>query len=292
MKRIFTLCMALCTVLAGFAQTDTTGKPSDTIKVGSMIIVRKAGSGNAESKRDKHIIISNNSNSDNHSGTTTYHYRGPNISTNWIILDLGFANYNDKTNYSTAQSSGFVSNDFSDKDNLKLRTVKSVNVNIWFFMQRMNLISHVVNLKYGLGLELNNYRYDNTAVRFHKDPTSITIDETLKDANVKKDKLAADYITVPLMLNFNFTPRHRNRGFGLSAGVSAGYLYSARQKFKIDGHKSKLHDDFDLERFKLSYIGELNLGIVKLYGSYAFKSMWSKGLDQTPYNVGLRFSNW
>ena len=48
-------------------------------------------------------------------------------------------------------SSGFVTNDFANKDNLKLRTIKSVNVNIWFFMQRLNLIKHVVNLKYGLG---------------------------------------------------------------------------------------------------------------------------------------------
>ena len=51
-----------------------------------------------------------------------------------------------------------------------------------------------------------------------------------KDA--KKNKLAADYLTVPLMVNFNFTPERRN-GFGFSAGVSAGYLYSARQKVKI-----------------------------------------------------------
>jgi Outer membrane protein beta-barrel domain len=144
----------------------------------------------------------------------------------------------------------------------------------------------VVNLKYGLGLELNNYRFENTQVRFHKDPTSIALDPTL--TNVSKNKLAADYITVPLMLNFNFTPGHNN-GFGFSAGVSAGYLYSARQKIKIAGNKDKLHGDFDLKPWKLSYVGELSLGVVRLYGSYAFKSMWSKGLDQTPYNIGIRF---
>jgi outer membrane protein with beta-barrel domain len=281
MKRIFTLCIILCTVFTGFAQTDTTGKTTDTIKVGTMIIIRKPGNNRDESSKDKHIIISNGSR----------HYKPSNISTNWVILDLGFANYNDKTNYATAASSGFISNEIGDKDKMKLKTVKSVNVNVWLFMQRMNLIQHVVNLKYGLGIELNNYRYDNEAIRFHKNPTLIDIDPTLAAANVKKNKLAADYITVPLMLNFNFTPHH-GRGFGFSAGVSAGYLYSARQKIKIGNDRSKLHDDFDLERWKLSYVGELNLGPVRLYGSYAVKSMWSKGLDQTPYNVGLRFSNW
>jgi hypothetical protein len=156
-------------------------------------------------------------------------------------------------------------------------------------MQRLNMIKHVVNLKYGMGLELNNYSFDDERIRFQKNPTLVTIDNTLKDA--RKNKLAADYLTVPMMLNFNFTPDRRS-GFGFSGGISAGYLYSARQKTKIDDDKDKLHNDFDLKRWKLSYVGELLLGPVKLYGSYALDNMWDKGLDQTPYTVGFRLSNW
>ncbi len=278
MKRIFTLCILLCTAWAGFAQTDSTATKTDTIKIGGMTIIRKPGTYD-DNRKDKKIIFSNRKRS-----------KPSNISTNWFIFDLGFANYNDKSNYATAVSSGFIESGMN-KDNFKLRTGKSVNVNIWIFMQRMNMIKHVVNLKYGLGMELNNYRYDNEDIRFHKNPTYIETDPALAGINIKKNKLAADYITVPLMLDFNFTPG-RGRGFGISAGISAGYLYSARQKTKIDGKVDKLKDDFDLERWKLSYIGELSLGVVKLYGSYAMNSMWSKGLDQTPYNVGLRFSNW
>jgi hypothetical protein len=94
------------------------------------------------------------------------------------------------------------------------------------------------------------------------------------------------------MLNFNFTPRKRQKSFGISGGISAGYLYSARQKTKMGGKVSKTHSDFDLERWKLSYVGEVLLGPVKFYGSYAFKNMWEKGLDQTPYTVGFRISTW
>ncbi|HEU4574278.1 MAG TPA: outer membrane beta-barrel protein [Chitinophagaceae bacterium] len=286
MKRIFTLCISICTAMIGFAQADTTAKQptekADTIKVGGMIIIRKAGDEERETRRSRNITITNR-----------HDYKhNANVSTNWWIVDLGFANVNDQTNYSSAAVqdpvSGFAPG--LNKDNLKLRTGKSVNVNLWFFMQRLNLIEHVVNLKYGLGLELNNYRFDDETVRFHKNPTYISLDNSLDGA--RKNKLAADYITVPLMLNFNFTPDHRKGGFGFSAGVSAGYLYSARQKTKLDGHIDKLHDDFDLKRWKLSYVGELNLGPVKLYGSYAMDNMWDKGLDQTPYTVGLRLSNW
>jgi hypothetical protein len=83
---------------------------------------------------------------------------------------------------------------------------------------------------------------------------------------------------------------NRKQGFGFSAGVSGGYLYSSRQKIKA-GDESKLRDDFDLRKWKVSYIGELNLGPVRLYGSYALKSMWEKGLDQTPYSIGIRLSH-
>jgi len=273
MKHFLLAIIAIGGALASFAQADTSSTEKvDTIRVGGMIIVKKK-SENRNGSRN--ISISNNRKK-----------KLTNLKTNWNILDIGFANYSDNTNYSAAQASGFVTNKIG-KDQLKLRTGKSVNVNYWLFMQRLNVIKHVVNLKYGLGVELNNYRFDDETVRFAKNPTQISIDESLK--GFKKNKLAADYVTVPLMLNFNFTPKQK-RGFGLSAGVSAGYLYSARQKLKDNGDKTKLHDDFDLRKFKLAYIGELTLGPIRLYGSMATQSMWEKGLDQTPYTVGIRFS--
>lgn len=276
MKKLLLAVIASGITMASFAQTDTTAtERADTIKIGGMIIIKKPGK---DGKEDKEVIISNRRGRRNNS----------NVSTNWGIVDLGFANYNDKTNYGSAAAQAFAPG-FTDKDQMKLRNIKSVNVNIWFFMQRLNVVKHVVNLKYGLGLELNNYRFDEKEVHFQKNPTLITLDPAY--ANLKKNKLAADYITVPMMVNFNFTPNKR-KGFGLSAGMSAGYLYSSRQKIKGDDGKHKLHDDFDLRSWKLSYIGELNLGPVKLYGSYALKSMWEKGLDQTPYNVGIRLNSW
>jgi hypothetical protein len=45
-------------------------------------------------------------------------------------------------------------------------------------MQKMNMIKHVVNLKYGLGLELNNYRFSDERIKFERNPTMITRDES------------------------------------------------------------------------------------------------------------------
>ncbi len=276
MKRISTLCVALCTFITGFSQTDSTKAPEgDTIRIGGMIIIRKPGSKDREVIRDREYKMKNRRGD-----------KPSNVSTNWWIVDLGFSNYNDESNYTAAALNNFVAPGIG-KEEMKLKTGRSRNVNVWFFMQKLNVAKHVVNLKYGLGLELNNYHFDDGSILIAKNPTFISQGTT----EFKKVKLAADYLTVPIMLNFDFTPKRR-KGFGISAGISGGYLYSSRYKSKEGNNVDKVKDDFNLERFKLSYIGELSLGPVRLYGSYAMKNMWEKGLDMTPYNFGFRLSNW
>lgn len=265
----------LCFAITGFTQEKV-----DTVKIGGMIIIKKSGSKDNEKSKEFKI-------------TRRKSGRPSNLKTNWWIVDLGFANYTDNTDYSSVAAKEYAP--LSNKSWLALRSTKSVNVNIWFFMQRLNVAKHVVNLQYGLGLELNNYRYKEP-IRYDADPPAVANAPVIyfdNTRNYKKDKLAADYLTVPLMLNFNFTPKRSSGGFGFSAGISAGWLYSARNKtITSEEGKKKAKDDFDLERWKLSYIGELSLGPVKLYGSLAMKNMYNRGLDITPYNVGIRFSRW
>jgi hypothetical protein len=278
MKRIITLLAIVCIAMNGFSQDDhsaakdTAVKPEvDTIRVGNMIIVR-SGKDRGRSYFD----------------STFKHFRSdnPNITTNWFIFDIGLSQVNDQTDYGKAVSNGVLPAG-ATKAWFDQRDFKSTNINIWFFIQRLNMIEHVVNLKYGLGIELNNYRYTEN-IRYQKVNNPLVVMDAV---DYKKNKLAADYITVPLMLNFDFTPGSK-RGFGLSAGVSGGYLYSARQKTVGGGMgKKKEREDFDLRKFKLSYIGELGIGPVRLYASYATKSMFENTLDQTPFNFGIRLSN-
>ena len=283
MKKIFIMCMGICIISTSFAQQDTSGKKNsgqkeDTIKIGGITIIKKAGS---EKKAGINI-------------STRKKMKPSNTTTNWWVVDLGFSNVNDNTDYSSVAAQQYGDSSIN-KSWFDQKTGKSVNINLWFVIQRLNMIEHIVNLKYGLGLELNNYRYKQP-IRYNANPPAVATPQIVMLDNTPnrsydKNKLAADYITVPLMINFNFTPR-RNDGFGFSAGISAGFLYSARNKtITSDEGKEKAKDDFELERWKISYIGELFLGPVKLYGSYATRSMYERGLDMIPYNIGIRFSN-
>lgn len=213
-----------------------------------------------------------------------------NIKTEWAIVDLGVSNYVDNTNYESEEAQAYAP--MSNEAWMKLRPFKSRNVNIWLVTQQYNLVQHYINLRYGLGVELNNYSFKQP-IRFHantealKDAPVIALDET-PERIYKKNKLAVDYITIPVMFNFNLTP-YRLYPFEISAGVSVGYLYTARNKVvNSDEGKTKTRGDFDLRPWKLSYVAELNLGFVRLYGSYAFKSMYKRGFDVTPYNFGIR----
>jgi hypothetical protein len=291
MKQLITFLAAAIICSTATAQTDSTKKQkSDTIRIGGIIIVK-----NGKNKNNKDVDITMGRKNNDRK-------KNANVSTNWWIVDLGFANYTDNTNY--ANTGTYLVNrpgsPALNENDFKLRAGKSVNVNIWFFMQRLKLGTPHVNLKYGVGLELNNYRYKSSvsykeggAVPYTAG-TQTNAPFIFRDSVAfSKNKLAADYLTVPLMLNFTSNPGSKKKGISFSAGVSAGYLYGQRNKQKnSERGKDKNRGDYDLERFKLSYVAELGLGSVRFYGSYSPKSFYEHNLDMKPYTFGLRFSNW
>lgn len=224
------------------------------------------------------------------------------VSTNWFVFDFGFSNYIDKTDYSNTGNYLYNRQGAAPlgKSDFNLNTGKSLNVNVWFFMQRINLIKKNVNLKYGLGIEYDNYRYKtssnlsylekNSYLNSLQAPSPVVIRDSI---SFSKNKLALNYITVPLMLNFITNSANSKKGLSLSMGLSAGYLFGVRNKQKSEERgKEKNRGDYDLERFKLSYIAEMGLGPVRLYGSYSPNSIFSKGLVMKPYTIGIRLSNW
>lgn len=294
MNRIIITAAIVLLSLTGFAQTDTT-RPNepDTIKVGNFIIVKKNKGDKtnpADTMPKKNYSIDITIGDDSNSGENSSKKHHPNVSTNWLIFDLGFANWRDKTAYGSPEANAYLhadgGPDFTSAD-LDLKNAKSSNVNIWFFMQKLNITKHVVNLKYGLGLEMYNYRYE-TNISYHKSPAYIFRDTI----SFSKNKLATDYITVPFMLNIDPTP-DRRKGFSLSVGVSAGYLYNSRNKQISDERgKQKTKGNFDLDPWRFAYIAEMGIGPVRLYGSYSVNTLNKNGLKQYPYTIGLRFSNW
>jgi len=288
MKSVIYTVAAVMLAVSGFAQTDTT-KPNqpDTIKVGSFIIIKKEKKTNSYDTTNSNVLVDIGGN-DN--GEGNHHYHEKLITTNWLIFDLGFANWRDHTAYGSPEANDYLragqGQPFTSAD-LNLKNNKTSNVNIWLFMQKLNVINHVINLKYGIGLEMYNWRYE-TNITYNKNPAYIFRDTI----QFSKNKLATDYITIPFMININPFP-HKRQGLSFSVGISAGYLYNSRNKQVSDERgKQKLHGDFDLDPWRIAYVGEIGLGPVRVYGSYSINNLYQHGVVQYPYAVGLRFSNW
>lgn len=254
---------------------------ADTIKIGNVLFIKLAKKG--DSSETKLAVEKTKSDKK--------------VKTSWMAFDLGFANFVDKTNYSIvgnylANKPGAAA--LSDADFNPI-TGKSLNVSIWFVMQQIALVKNNVNLKYGLGVELNNYRFKSPVsfreggnLPYASPAQSVSYPFAFRDSiSFTKNKLALDYATLPLMLNFA-----DNKGkFTLSGGVSIGYLYSQRNKQKSgDRGKDFERGNLGFDKFKFSYIGEIGYGDVTIYGSYSPKTMNTKGMDWKPFNLGLRFN--
>ncbi|MEP6512283.1 MAG: outer membrane beta-barrel protein [Parafilimonas sp.] len=303
MKRLFLSMAILLLSYSAFSQEDTAANnKSDTMHVGNFIIIKKNKSGDSnDSSKDRHYTIDVNighhnhnnedSDEDNANNNETVHVHHRNISTNYFIFDLGFANWRDNTDYESDKAQAFLlavpgAQPFT-KDDLKLSTGKSSNVNLWLFMQKLNVSKHVLNLKYGLGLEMYNYRY-KTNLSYHDNRAYIFRDTI----NFSKNKLYVSYVSVPFMINLNATPE-KKQGFSISAGFSAGYRIGSHTKQISDERgKDKTHGDFNLNPWRFAYVAEVGLGPVRLYGSYSINQFYQTAVKQYPYTVGLRFSNW
>ncbi len=272
------------------SKRDTLKIGADTLKMGGLIIVGK-GIAEGVNKLGKAIEGIDIKKIAETASDVLKKKKPKKVSTNWFVYDIGFAGYNDNTNYATSAAQAFVKPAGSvpaSKGDFALRTSRVSNFNLWFFMQRVSIIESVLNLKYGLGIESNNYFF-KTGITYVDD---ISVYTTRGGVNeLSKNKLVANYLTVPVMLNINTNPMKGKRGFQFSAGVSGGYLSSARQKKKGPLGTDKTKSNFNLEQFKLSYVAELGLGPVKLYGSVASNPMHQYGVEQVPYTLGLRFSN-
>lgn len=213
------------------------------------------------------------------------------IMTNWWILDLGFANYVDHTApiYYTAIPINGLMPRYVNSNDLKLNNVKSSNVNVWIVQQKANLYKHYLNLKYGVGFEMYNFRFEQP-ISFTKAPNSAPY---FDNVTFSKNKLFVEYLTVPVQLNFQSNPDN-SKSFYASIGVSAGYLLQSHTKqISEERGKRKLNGNFNLNNFKMATIGELGIGNIRLYGSLNTTNLFDKNLthfDMTPFAVGVRFS--
>lgn len=202
----------------------------------------------------------------------------------WTGLELGINGYltpDMDFNYPSAYSG------------LEQNYVKSTNVNINLFEQNINLLHNKLGLVTGLGFTWNNYRFDATDTRLEKDNGQLVVySEQTPDVSYTKSKLVVNYLTVPLMLEYQTNPRSKVNSFHLGAGVVGGLRIGSHTKYMYDNgtkQKDKTPGDFYLNPFKMDGIVKIGWGVINLYGTYSFSTLFrsGKGPELYPFSIGI-----
>ncbi|MCB0807228.1 MAG: DUF2807 domain-containing protein [Bacteroidales bacterium] len=203
---------------------------------------------------------------------------------------------------------------------LDLRMTKSVAVHLNFFEQN---VAFSRNQKWGmvtgLGINWNNYRFDHPT---RLDPDSSTVVGYLdKGISIRKSKLTAFYLNVPLLFEFQTNSRHKKNSFHIAVGMIGSARLSSHTKkyydernkeFTVtqydaesdsyvdvftaispDRSKTKEFDDFHLQPFKFDATARIGWGFINLFATYSVNEMFKKdkGPELYPWTIGITFVN-
>ena len=167
----------------------------------------------------------------------------------------------------------------------------SVNINWHLFRHRLPIVKKKFGIEYGLTLSWNSYKFDNDFEILQNTETFQTIPV---DKDVKRNKLKTTFLQVPVMLTW--VPGKRKSYF-VSGGVYGGLMIGAKQVIRYeDGAKSKIRDDFNLNKVRYGLEARVGLGPIAFYAQYSLQDLFqdntgpiSNGtaLNLTPLNIGV-----
>jgi hypothetical protein len=208
------------------------------------------------------------------------------LSSHWAGFELG-VNMLADSDFNTDAPEGY--------DYLKLRTEKSIAVNFNLLNYDINLVKKHVMLVTGLGFTINNYRFKSDSYLLPATDSVIAFLDPSID--VKKNKLVANYLTVPLLLEFN-TSSNPNRTVHLAMGVIGGLRLGSHVKLvkEVNGDdtKTKIRDDFNLNPWRYDATVRVGYRNFTLFGSYGLTSLFDKdkGPEVSPLTLGVKLVGW
>lgn len=259
---------------------------NDTIKIGQLLISKPESKSNLSweeiiKNKDLNGLKVNFKKSDNNFKQ---------LETSWFAFDIALVNYLDETKYAENKSlSNPAIGEPLSKFKMQLNNGKSTNINIWIVQQKYRLKNPAFYLKYGLGLEMFNFRYEY-GINFRKNESMFIY---LSDESYEKNKLFTSYLSAPVQFGYDFKLKN-DKILGVSGGLVTGYLFKSYNKqINRELGKEKYKSNFSLRDMRLAGIFEIRIDKLKFFGTASLQNMLDKmNTNQSlyPYSFGLRFS--
>jgi hypothetical protein len=205
----------------------------------------------------------------------------------WAGFEMGF--------------NGYFSEDMSlsipkEYSFLELNYVKSLNVNINFVEIGANIFKNRFGVVSGLGLQWNNWRFDNDVVLSPDSAQIYGYHDKSIDSYIKS-KLTASWLRLPVFFEYQTSKLNHKNQFYVSAGAVLGLRLGAHSKqvhFQDgDRSKPKIYDDFHLNPFKVDAEIRIGWGMINLFANYSITTMFKDGEGPVlhPYTIGLTLVN-
>jgi hypothetical protein len=193
------------------------------------------------------------------------------IENNWLGLDLGLCGAVGEKFSASTLPANLTYNPFDD-----LRQTKSINVKLYLLQQRVNLVNHRLNFRWGVGLNWNNYRFNNNLNLYTNNQPHVmyAINDSVK---FTKNKWVNKYVTVPLMLELKLGKNDSWKAFRIAAGVEMNLALEAWQK-QVSGERGKqkrFEGNYNLAQTPINFAVRLGVGKINFYGTYAITPLFN-----------------
>lgn len=199
-----------------------------------------------------------------------------------LYTDLGF-NRLDKSNLFNGNE------DISANAFPKLRNNKSKSFAIYYMAGR-RFGNSGLSIVSGLGFDWVNYKFSGNMTIAERNDVAVMLPvEDLFPGyqSVRKSKLTASYINIPVLLKMQF------RGFFISAGVTGGLNIGSHTKIRYtdhfgNNHKYKDHD-IHLATFRYGFMARAGFEYWSIFATYTMSPLFAKneGPQLYPFSMGI-----
>jgi len=202
----------------------------------------------------------------------------------WAGIEIGF------NNFLTSENSMVLP---AEDDFMTLNSGKSKSVNINFAQVNMGFTRRI-GLVTGLGFHMNNYFFEgnNSLSKL----TGGIIEPLYPEEGIiyDKSKLAARYLTLPVMLEVQIPVNYRSRLNIAAGGIGAVKLGSHTKTVYYNNGKQKIKDqgDFSLNMLRYGLTARVGYEMVQIYGTYYMTPLFKtgKGPELFPFEIGVSFT--
>ncbi len=207
----------------------------------------------------------------------------------WAGLEFGFNTFvNPDYSMYDAKYDGFM----------ELNQIRSfaLNLNFWEFSIGLQQKRNSIGLVTGLGVEWNNYRFDNKYTIKTDDKGVIQPIEFDENWSIRKSRLSSLYLNMPLLMEFQIPSGGYNRAH-IAVGAVAGLrlLSYTKTKYQLekDSRKRKVSDRFSLNNIRYSAMLRIGYGSFDFYATYGISQLFEKGKgpELTPFTIGVTLIN-